>query len=185
MSRSYSDHFNATGIATSLTDTDPNTFALQTLSAGLSHARLRTKIARATVGTAGMTSGDELRMFRMKSSDRLYRLSYSSDGGATTYAANLGLYLTGTSGDGAVVDADLFASALAAASGAALTDVFAESAVLTDEDRGKTLWALAAIGAASYTSDPQIEFDFVFTSTATGTGAVNELLLVAEYTSGD
>jgi hypothetical protein len=132
-----------------------------------------------------MTSGDELRMMRFNSGDRIWKLSWASAGTSTTYAANLGLYLAGSAGDGAVVDADLYASALALATGAGLTETFVESGVLTDEDRGKTLWEQAAIGAGSDTEDPFVEYDLVLTSTATGTGAVEEVLVIAEYTSGD
>lgn len=187
MSRAYSDHFNSNttpGVATGLTDTLAYD-SQRRISAGLGHAVGRIKIARASVPTAGMTSGDELRMMRFKSGDRIWRLYWASDGGSTTYAANLGLYLAGLNGTGAVVDADLFGSALALATGAALTECFTESGVLTDEDRGKTCWELAAIGAGSDTVDPMVWYDLVLTSTATGTGAVNETLLIAEYTSGD
>lgn len=183
MSRGYSNHFDTTGVSTLAGTT---TYSDQViLSAGLKHARTRTSVARATVGTAGMTSGDEVRMLRLQSGDRLLRLEYASDGGATTYAANLGLYLAGPAGDGAAVDADLFSTALALASGSALVDTFVEGGDLTDEDRGKTLWELAAIGDGTDTQDPFVEYDLVFTSTATGITVVNELLLVATYTSGD
>lgn len=183
MSRAYSDHFDTTGVAALAGTTSFNPQLIVT--AGINHARMRVKIARAVVGTAGMTSGDELRMMRFKSSDRIFRLSWMSDGGSTTYAADLGLYLAGSAGDGAVVDADLFGSALALASGAAMTDAFAESAVLQDEDRGKQLWQLADIGAATLTADPKVQYDLVLTSTATGTTVVETVLIIAEYTSGD
>lgn len=180
MARAYSNHFHSTGISVlaGTTTYDPQL----KIPAGIGGARLKVKTARATVGTAGMTSGDELRMMRMKSSDRILRISWASDGGSTTYAADVGLYLAGSNGDGAVVDADLFASALALASGGALTEFFAESTVLTDEDRGLMLWQLADIGAATLTADPKVEYDIVLTSTATGTTAVEEVLLLVEYT---
>ena len=184
MSRAYSDHFDPTGAVSALSGTTTFDKTLK-VSAGIAHARERVKIAHATVGTAGMTSGDELRLMRFKSTDRIIKLYYASAGASTTYAANLGLYLPGTAGDGAVVDADLFGNALALASGAALTEAFAESTVLADEDRGKTLWELAAVGAATYTEDPKTDFDLVLTSTATGTGAPEVLVVIAEYTSGD
>ena len=153
--------------------------------AGIGGARARVKIAFATVGTAGMTSGDELRMMRMRSSDRIWKISWASNSGSTTYAANLGVYSVAAGGTGAVVDADLFASALALASGGGLTECFVESGVLADEDRGLQLWELCAVGAGSETADPMVDYDIVLTSTATGTDVVEEVLIVVEYTAGD
>lgn len=123
MSRAYGDHFNSNSVpgVAALAGTLPYDSGRYP-SAGIGHARARVKIARATVGTAGMTSGDELRMMRFRSSDRLWKLSWASAGDSTTYAADLGLYLAGTDGTGAVVDADLFDAAATIASGSALTD---------------------------------------------------------------
>lgn len=186
MARVYSPHFTSQTVA-ALTDT-PAIEAGYKASAGIAHARLRTKIVHGSVGTVGMASGDELRLCRFKSSDRIISIKGASDGGSTTYAADLGLYLAGSNGDGAVVDADLFASALAMATGFAfdaVDNLLLEATTLTDEDIGKTLWEMAAIGAATYTEDPKVEFDLVLTSTATGTAAINEYLFVVQYTSGD
>lgn len=186
MSRAYSDHFDPTGVATLTGTTD--FVEGQKVASGKKHSRLRVSIARATVGTAGMTQGDELRMMRMRSSDRLIRLNVNSDGGSTNYAADIGLYLTGADGDGAVVDVDLFAAADAIASGNAMEDMLGSANganTVTDEDRGKTLWEMAALGAASYTTDPKIDFDIVLTATTTGITVVNEVTLIAEYLSGD
>lgn len=179
MARAYSNHFHSTGVSVlaGTTTYDPQL----KIPAGLGGAIMKVKTARATVGTVGMTSGDELRMIRMKSSDRIFRLSWASDGGSTTYAANLGLYLAGSNADGALVDADLFAAALALATGSVLADVFAANN-LADEDRGKQLWQLADIGAATLTADPKVEYDIVLTSTATGTTVVETVLLMVEYT---
>lgn len=187
MSRAYSNHFNSNatpGVATGLTDT----IALDTgrrIGAGEGHARRRTKVARVQVPTAGMTSGDELRLMQFKSGDRVFSILVTAAGDSTTYAADLGLYKSGARHDGAVIDADLFGSALAMASGVARVDEFTQATTLGNADRGKTLWELAAIGAAAYTSDPLEDWDLVLTSTATGTAAVEDIVVEVEYTSGD
>jgi hypothetical protein len=186
MSRAYSNHFHTTGVST-LTGTTTYDRTHRP-SAGIAGARARVKIGVATVGTAGMTSGDELRMVRLRSSDRIWRISWSAAGTSTTYAASLGVYDAGDNGDGAVCSATsaaLFDAAIALAGGAALTEAFAANS-LTDEDRGKQLWELINIGtAATYTTDPMIDMDIVVLSTATGTTAIEEVLVVVEYTAGD
>ena len=83
-----------------------------------------------------------------------------------------------------MIDDDLFASALDVTSAIARTESFKEATTLGDTDRGKTLWELAAIGAASYTADPMEDWDLVGT-TDTGTNAALKLSVEIVYTSGD
>ena len=183
MSRAYSEFFTSDTVSalTSTTALESGYLA----PAGISGARKKQKIIHGFVGTAGMTSGDELRLCSFHSSVRVTSIKVASDGGSTTYAADLGLYLAGTDHTGAVIDDDLYSTtALAMATGFALTEEIVAGA-LTDEDIGKPLWAQAAVGAASYTSDPDLMFDLVLTSTATGTGAINEYLVIVEYVEND
>ena len=44
---------------------------------------------------------------------------------------------------------------------------------------------MAAIGAASYTEDPMVQFDITLTPTTNFTGSVTDLQLIVEYTAGD
>lgn len=149
---------------------------------GLSHARTRTSVASIT---AMPLTTDVVRMITLKSGDRLLKLELSSDGGSTAGAVNVGLYLAGDAHDGAVVDADLFASAQTISSALDLTDVFDEAATLAGVDRGKTLWELAAIGAGSDTEDPFVQYDITIVPSTTFTVADSELTLVATYMAGD
>lgn len=186
MARAYSDHFNSNATPGVATLTGTLAFDSQRRApAGLGHSRLRMKTARATVGTSGMTSGDELRLMSFHSSDRIRAIFVTATGGSTTYAADLGLYKSALEHDGAVIDADLFASALALAGGIARVDEFTESTTLANIDRMKELWQLADIGGGTYTSDPDETWDLVLTSTATGTTAVEVLMVEVEYTSRD
>lgn len=185
MSRQYGDHFNSNstpGVAT-LTGTLPLDDQRRA-AVGLAHGRRRTKVMRAAVGTAGMTSADELRMGTFKSGDRIYSLILSSAGTSTTYACDIGLYLSGTNHTGAVVDADLFDAAALVSTAIDEVDHFATGA-LANVDKGKTLWELAAIGAGSDTVDPMVDYDLVLTSTATGTTVIETLVIWVEFSSSD
>ena len=186
----FSDHFNSNAVPGVTTLTGSLTYDSQRrANAGLGHARKRVAVARMTVGT-GAVIGSELRMLQMKSGDRLGAIYVYSSGGATAADADLGIYLSGLSHDGAVVDADLFGSALAVDTLASFdtveeADSFKEAATLVDTDRWKPLWALAAIGAGTDTVDPMVNYDIVFTVTTAFTVALTELVVVVEYTSGD
>lgn len=183
----FSDHFNNNATPGVTTLTGSLAFSRDRRPpAGLGHSRVRKKIARMTVGT-GAVIGSELRMMQIRSSDRIGEIFVSSDGGATAFAADLGLYKVGSSDahDGAVIDAELFASALALSTAIARVDQFKEATTLDDEDRWKTAWELAAVGAASYTEDPQEDWDIVLTVTTALTVALNEVVVEITYTSGD
>ena len=177
MSTWYGTHFGVdagTGVAL--------THPPKVVSNGIKHGRIRYN--RAMI-TGLCLSTEEMRFFSMKSSDRLLELMVSSDGGSTAAAANFGVYLSGDAHDGAVVDADLFASAQALSTAIARTDIFNESAVLQHEDRGKMLWELCAVGAGSDTVDPQVSYDICGVVSTTFTDAVSIVVLEAYYTSGD
>lgn len=176
MARFYSDHFSADGSNKTTADNQVR------VSAGLSHGRVRYK--RAIVSAMDSANADEVRFAQFKSSDRIVELYLSGDGGGSAGTINLGLYKSGTDHDGAVIDMDLFASDIDTTGVIARVDQFKEAGTLTDRDRGKTLWELATIGAASYTSDPMEDWDLTGLMDA-GSDAALELVLEVYYTSGD
>lgn len=182
MARHYSDHFHASGVVSTLAGTLPLDNSVK-IDAGRSGAPRLTKRAHVNIGTAAAI-GDEIRLCQIKSGARIYEARLISDGGATAGAADLGLYKSGANHDGAVIDADLFGSALAT-SGAityANSDAFIESTNLTDQDRGKYLWELADLGAGTYTKDPVEQWEFVLTVTTAFTVAVTDMVLIVTYT---
>jgi len=175
----YSDHYGADG------DNDTSIASPPVVvPVGIKHGRVRYNRATIT-GLPLQTAPDVLRFFTMKSGDRLLELLLSSDGGSGAGAIDVGIYLAGTDHTGAVVDADLFASAQAISTAIERTDIFNESAVLQHEDHGKTLWALAAIGAGSDTVDPEVLYDICGTVTTSFTTTDSILTLEAYYTAGD
>ncbi len=151
-------------------------------SVGIRHARERTSVARVT--SMALTT-DTVRMLTLKSSDRLLALELASDGGSTAGEVNIGIYLTGAAHDGAVVDVDVFAAAQSVATEIDLTDIFVQATTLDGVDRGKELWAIAAVGAGTDTEDPRVDYDIVIVPSTSLSVAVSELTLVATYTAGD
>lgn len=179
----YSDHFGG-GVASSLAATDATFIRDKKLTAGLAGARLRDKRASIVIGTAAGI-GDVLRMMRFKSSDRIFEILLSTSGGSAG-AADIGLYKAGRAHDGAVIDADLFGSAVTTSGTVARVDQFKESTTLKDIDRGKQLWELVTIGAAvTYTSDPMEEWDLALTMTTAITVSLQTLVVEVKYTAGD
>ena len=185
MATYFSDHYvdatDATRISNPATDQSSLDTAYRA-PAGIAHARLRKK--RAACSTLALTT-DEVRVMTFKSNDRLFDLTVSGDGGSTAGAINLGLYLTGNRHDGAVVDVDLFASALTTSSAIARVDHFEESATLSELNRGWQMWEIAAVGAGTDTEDPQTQYDLVFVPSTSFTVANTVLVFEALYTAGD
>lgn len=179
MATYYSDLIGADG------DNDTTLPAVTKInSPGSSHGRVRYK--RASVTAMPLTT-DTVRMMTMRSGDRLRSLTLSTDANSTAGAVNVGLYLRGgPSHGGAVVDADLFASAVDTTTAALdQTDVLVEAATIVGTDRGKTLWEMAALGDGTDTSDPVVEYDIVITPSTSLTVADSILVLEAEYVAGD
>lgn len=188
MTTFYSEHYSAdvgdTGHFTTLLSVP------KSVTVGKKHARMRRTAAHLTIPlSTDMGSGDIIRLLDMKSGDRLIELLFSMDAnfGATT-TFDVGLYLKGPANDGAVVDVDLFGSAIDWAGAIARVDYFKEAGTLDDWDRGKTLWELAAIGAGSDTVDPGTTYTIAATTTQdiTVTAASPiEFLCEAYYIAGD
>lgn len=115
---------------------------------------------------SGVTAGSTYRLGRIRSSDRVSQLLLSCTAVSTTGAVDIGLYATAADG-GAVVDADLFASAQLVTSALGNSDITKESAsVSTVANMEKRVWELLAL-----TADPYLDYDVVATSTATMGGA--------------
>ncbi len=173
----YSDHFGSDG------DNDTSIASPGKVTpASINHGRIYYKRAMIT-GMPLNSSSDVLRFFSMMSGDRLLELMISSDGGSSGGAMDIGLYLSGTAHDGAVVDQDLFETATVISTAIERTDVLAAGTVLQHEDHGKTLWALATVGALSLTADPLVNYDVCGTVTTSFTTTDAILVLEAYYTS--
>jgi len=184
MARYYSDHFNATGTVASLASSVGVALDTQFKPAvSLAHPRLRRKRAHLNIGTVA-TIGDELRLMKFKSSDRLYNIIIQATG-ATAAAADIGLYKSLPLHAGDEIDKDLFATALALTAEASANNRMLEATTIALKDVGKTLWELADLGGPTYTSDPMEEWDLVMTVTTSFTVAVNDMVIFADYTAGD
>lgn len=98
--------------------------------------RARVYVAQATIEAAGGDAGSTYRFIRLPANAVVHRVEWASDdtGDGTI---NVGLYDVT---DGAVEDADFFASALATGTAIARTDISYESGVRIIEDAGKELW---------------------------------------------
>ena len=153
-----------------------------TADSGLIGSRMRYKNARFIVAAADdLADDDVLRWFSLNSNDRPIHLYGSSDAdwGATT-SFNMGLYLPGGNHDGAVVDEDLYASAVDWSGAIARVDYLTEAA-LADVDRGKRVWEHLGL-----TEDPVLEYEFAFTfaSNPSATAAEVEMFFEMIYVSG-
>jgi len=180
MATFYSNHFSTTA----------STYDGQVrIPVGEGHGRVRYKKMQWLPDVATTTAADVIRMGQFKSNDRIIELwVYSPDCGASG-TADIGLHLSGVAHDGAAVDIDLFETTPLAINGAVARAEFYTDAVLTDGERGSTLWEAAAVGAASYTSDPGVQFDLTMTigtgHTAIATDGSDFVQIEAFYTSGD
>lgn len=177
MANWFSDHFGTDG------DNDTSLpVTIKTLSAGVNHAKVRYKRAGFT-GMPLASSSDVIRWFTLKSGDRLLELMWSSNGGSSAGNLDFGLYTYAATHDGAVLDTDLFGSAVDVKTAAQRTSCLIESAVLQHEDVGKTLWEMYAVGAGSDTVDPAITYEIGSLVTTDFATADSILVLEAYYTS--
>lgn len=137
--------------------------------AGLARAR-----QLISLGVVTATNGDSIastyRVARIKSSDRVHRVLLDNATWGAACTADVGLYQTAQNG-GAVVDADLFASAVDMNAANRALDVTRESGVITVANMEKRVWELIGL-----TADPQREYDVALTlvaaAAATGAGAI-------------
>jgi hypothetical protein len=186
----FSSHYNTSGttengvgaFAEELPIADP---AVR-ISAGLSHSRVRRSHAKISFGSA-FGVGEVGRVLTLKSSDRLYSLLVSFDGGATAADADLGIYLSGSNHDGALPAAacvDAFSSTAIVVDTAANRVESFELGDYDTENIGLQMWELVNItAAATYTADPKVDFDICFTVTVAATDTVAVCNVEAFYTS--
>jgi hypothetical protein len=128
-------------------------------------------------------------MMTFKSGDRLLEMWLASDGTSAAGAVDVGLSLTGSNHDGALVDVDLFGTAIVTSTAMERSEALVEAALAkattVKSGRGLPLWEAAAIGAGSDTSDPGVQYDILLTPTTSFTSADSIITLEAYYTSGD
>ena len=181
----YSPHF---------TDETPTTTTLAVAAAdpaiksapGTAHATMKKTHTLINLAGATLADEDDIRMFPMKSGDRLYELFISVPAAwdFTTLTAQIGLWEAGEVHNGVVIDDDLFNTSFDLTATTARVDQF-DGNVLEDEDRGKRLWEMANEGDGTYTVDPFEVWDIVITISAltAGNAVSAEILLEAFYTS--
>lgn len=171
MASYFSDHYAALTANTTLLPNQVNSVAKK---------GSRVRYIRSELEFTGAFAINEVaRMFDLKSSDRLIQLFLTTDDLGTVGSLNIGLYLSGSAHDGAVVDLDCFATAVLVTSAVARTDVLLESTTFAIETRGKELFRYAAL-----TVDPVVQYDIAIVANA-ATDAAGTVVLEALYLAGD
>lgn len=137
-------------------------------------SELREKVA-VVLSAADDTAASIGRFLRLPSNARVSNLLITAADATTAAAIDVGLYDVD---DGAVVDADFFASAFDLALGPfAESEIKDESGVsYTTVNLEKTIWELLGL-----TSDPGKEYDVAYTITATFNGGPVAIALKARY----
>lgn len=126
-----------------------------------------------------LTTSDLARMITLPSRARLWQLFLATDGVAAAGATDVGLYYAGSNADGAVIDADYFATAVVVTS-ASSADIFAERSAALAVNRGKALWELAGL-----TADPMSLMTITMTPSTTFTTTAPVVTVLANVTLGD
>ena len=144
-------------------------------SSNQSAGRVFTAKSVATV-SATQTSGDIIRLVRVPSNARIDAVLLSTGDATTAGAIDIGVYQTAGNG-GAVVDADLFASALALTGGPfARSDQTFESGQYTYAESCLPLWQVLGLSA-----DSNRDYDIAATVTTTGNGMDTTMALEVQY----
>lgn len=126
--------------------------------------------------SATIPSGDIVRLVRVPSNARIDQVLLSTADATTAGAIDIGVYQTVANG-GAVVDADLFASALALTGGPFNnSDQTFESGEYTYAESCLPLWSALGLSA-----DPGREYDICATVTTTGNGMGTTIALAVQY----
>lgn len=137
-------------------------------------------LVRCAVGQRSCTLADDVgstyRFCRIPSVARVKRVIFASGASGATGQLDIGIYQTAANG-GAVVDADLFASALDPGGGAiAPTDVTHESGQYTHAESLTPLWTVLGLSA-----DPHIDYDVVGTVTEIMADTGTSMKVEVEY----
>ena len=126
--------------------------------------------------SATIPSGDIVRFVRVPSNARISEVLLSTADATTAGAINIGVYQTAANG-GAVVDADLFASALDLTGGPFNNSAQTfESGEYTYAESALPLWEVLGL-----TTDPKREYDIAATVTTTGNGMGTTMALKVRY----
>lgn len=126
--------------------------------------------------SATQSSGDTIRLVRVPSNARVDAVLLTTGDATTAGNINIGVWQTEGNG-GAVVDADLFASALALTGGPfTRSDQTWESGEYTYAESCLPLWQ-----ALGLTSDPNREYDIVAEVSTTFNGAGTTMVLEVLY----
>lgn len=122
--------------------------------------------------------GSTLRIVNLPSNCIVTSIKIFNDAITGSTSWDVGLYRT-TQDGGAVVDADLFASAVDINAGLEGTELRFEAGTTGPIDYIEyRLWQLADLGAATYTADPGYEFDLVATANTIGSAAGTIIFMV-------
>jgi hypothetical protein len=161
--------------STSVTNGDATSFTLN-------NKRVEAAIVKESVGTIALANGDSiasvLRFVRVPSSVRVTEIRLYCDA-VTSAAMDFGVYRTAADG-GAVVDADLFASAVSIATAITTgTPITYESGVYGIEDAEQPLWQALGLSA-----DPKVQYDLAGTLTA-ATTAAGDVTIKVRYCDGN
>jgi hypothetical protein len=125
---------------------------------------------------AAQPSGDTIRMVRVPSNARIDAVLLTTGDATTAGNINIGVWQTVENG-GAVVDADLFASALALTGGPfTRSDQTWESGEYTYAESCLPLWQVLGL-----TADPNREYDIVLQVSTTGDGMGTTIVLEVLY----
>lgn len=116
--------------------------------------------AGTVTAAAAADAASTYRMCRVPSNARISQVLLSAAASGATGTTDVGIYQTGDNG-GAVVDADLFGSAVVITSAINHSDVTYESGQYTLAESEKPLWEVLGL-----TADSQREYDVVLTLTA-------------------
>ena len=174
----FSDQYSAGSAATAIAD------PITVVSSGVNHGRKR--IIRAEITVTDTAAADILRMFTLKSGDRLYTLELYTDGGCNaSSSSDVGIHTSTLGHDSSTaLDADVYATTQDLTSALDVyTEVFTQATTLGGEDRGKTIWEQLAVGAQSYTVDPLINVDFTITLNGEDDATSTTIVLIGTYVS--
>jgi hypothetical protein len=154
----WSDHFNATSFAAPATPQATRPVGYKP-PWGISNRHSKRAFGTAVVGSFDSTA--VMRMMTLRSIDRITRVWFTATGG-TAIAGNIGLYLSGSQNDGAIVNGNIFAATLAMAGTVVNADVFASGTAANTRLRGLTVWEILGL-----TADTGLDYDLCITCTTT------------------
>jgi hypothetical protein len=144
-------------------------------NANVSVGQLHEAVGVATVA-ANQPAADTIRFVRVPSNARISEVLLTTGDAVTAGAINIGIWQSAENG-GAVVDADLFASALALTGGPFTnSDQTFESGEYTYAESAKPLWEVLGL-----TADPGRYYDVVAEVSTTFNGADTTQVLKVRY----